>query len=236
VWHFERISANGGAVGSSYRNVLATYEGLSPEAKLAREAIQNSCDASRRDRGDSEAGPVRIVFHKRSLTGDQKCKFTKVLELGNGPGARLPELRLPPENSFGQIDDPDAPLHLMIIEDWGTVGLGGPVPASGPDAHYWRLLFTVGDDQKAWADGQSGGSFGYGKAVYSSTAVRLHLSHTQLSRAQRPENRPVRDFWDADFMSSTRSTARCSRGGHGMQAALRITALSALSPETMLTP
>src|SRR5271155_3888292 len=107
MWHFDPIPANGGAMGSSYRNVLATYEGLSPEAKLAREAIQNSCDASRRDRGDSEAGPVRIVFHKRSLTGEQKRKFANALELRNGPLARLPKLHLPPENSFERIDDPD---------------------------------------------------------------------------------------------------------------------------------
>jgi hypothetical protein len=142
---------------------------LSREARLAREAIQNSCGASMRDGGNLSAGPVKVSFMKRSLTGRRKAEFADILGM-RGPRARVASLGLPKRNSFTLLDDPDAALHLMVIEDWNTVGLGGAISGFEGDDHFWRLFFTVGDDAKAHGAQSSGGSFGFGKGVYASTA------------------------------------------------------------------
>ncbi len=59
-WVFEPASPMGGATGNAFANILQAA-GMLPEAGLAREAIQNSCDG---DGTEGKTGPVEIRFRE----------------------------------------------------------------------------------------------------------------------------------------------------------------------------
>jgi hypothetical protein len=69
------------------------------------------------------------------------------------------------------MHDDKAPLHLLYIEDYNTHGLYGAPDDS--KSHFFRLLLSLGDGSKSREKGGSGGSYGYGKSVYSANS-RVH--------------------------------------------------------------
>lgn len=166
TWTFHRTDPMGGATGEAFSNVLQGT-GMASNAVMAREAIQNSVDAQISSDGDK----VRMRFRHCSLTGDKKRNLIKVLDLQGEFSGRSEEINLQPDNCMRDLDDLSIPLHVLYIEDFGTHGLYGD-PFS-PDSHFNRLLLSLGDSSKAWSDKASGGSYGYGKAVYSSNS-RIH--------------------------------------------------------------
>lgn len=215
MWYFEEQPPLGGAPGSAYRAVLAGAAGFTAEAKLAREAIQNSCDASQQEHGDRSAPPVKIVFHKRSLKGDEKRRWVETLTLQKkgGPVERTKKLGLNEKNSFATIQNLNEPLHVMIVEDWNTIGLGGPAAQDANDAHFWRLLFTVGDPSKALLDDPSGGSYGFGKGVYSGTADTFtFIAYSSFKPSVQTEHKSTRllgcGFFDKHTVTGTHFTGR----------------------------
>ncbi|GIV03746.1 MAG: hypothetical protein KatS3mg015_2576 [Fimbriimonadales bacterium] len=155
-WSFEPVGPMGGATGNAFANVLQAA-GIIPEAELAREAIQNSCDAAK-------AGQrrVRVVFRIVTLDGDSKERFVTELSLRQGIGKRIGRVHLAPDNCLSQSA---RPLCLLFVEDYGTVGLHGDPHKR--QSHFHRLLLTVGDSTKAVASSRSGGSYGYGKSALS---------------------------------------------------------------------
>lgn len=155
-WTFEPVGPMGGATGNAFADVLQAA-GIIPEAELAREAIQNSCDAAR----DGERR-VRVVFRIVTLEGDLKERFVTQLCLRQGIGERIGSVSLARDNCLVQ---PSRPLHLLFAEDYGTVGLHGDPHQR--QSHFHRLLLSVGDSTKALALTGSGGSYGYGKSALS---------------------------------------------------------------------
>jgi hypothetical protein len=153
-WIFEPVGPMGGATGNAFADVLQGA-GIMPEAELAREAIQNSCDAARERR-------VRVVFRIVTLEGNSKERFLTVLSLRQGIGKRIGSVKLAADNCLAR---PDLPLHLLFVEDYGTVGLRGHPHKR--QSHFYRLLLSIGDSTKAFAQGVSGGSYGYGKSALS---------------------------------------------------------------------
>lgn len=155
TWVFERVGPMGGATGMAFANTLQG-SGISPEEELARETIQNSCDAIRR--GEIR---VRVVFRLVALEGEHRRQFLKTLALDSAIGSRLRELSLPPDNVLAQ----SGPLHLLYVEDYGTEGLHGDPHNRRSNFH--RLLLSMGDTDKIVATESTGGSYGYGKAALS---------------------------------------------------------------------
>ncbi len=155
-WSFEPVGPMGGATGNAFANVLQAA-GIIPEAELAREAIQNSCDAAKE--GERR---VRVVFRIVTLDGDSKERFVAELSLRQGIGERIGRVSLAGNNCLAQ---PSRPLHLLFVEDYGTVGLHGDPHQR--QSHFHRLLLSVGDSTKALASAGSGGSYGYGKSALS---------------------------------------------------------------------
>jgi hypothetical protein len=146
----------GGATGNAFVNVLQAA-GIIPEAELAREAIQNSCDAAK-----DEQRRVRVVFRIVTLESDSKERFLEELALLEGIGERIRSVSLATNNCLAQRS---RPLHLLFVEDYGTVGLHGDPHKR--QSHFHRLLLSVGDSTKAFGPGRSGGSYGYGKSALS---------------------------------------------------------------------
>jgi hypothetical protein len=149
-WYFEPFSANGGFNAAAGRRLLEGAENLQQPEKLAREAIQNSCDAE-----DDPSIPVRVRFRSRSVPGDSAGQLIRQLQLA-GTGS-------PSERGLIEVGDE---LQLLLIEDFNTVGLGGTERAdvsSRPEDNFVRLCRNVGDTQELAG---RGGTFGFGKSVY----------------------------------------------------------------------
>jgi hypothetical protein len=154
-WYFEAVGPMGGATGNAYANTLQGA-GRTPEEELARESIQNSCDAVQEG-----CSKVRVAYRIISLEGEQRDRFLEILRLREGIGNRIDDLKVPRTNC---LTDDRKKLKLAYIEDYGTVGLYGNPHT--PQSNFYRLLLSLGDSTKAAASG-TGGSYGYGKAALS---------------------------------------------------------------------
>lgn len=159
-WVFEKTSLMGGITGTAFTNTLLG-SGIPPEALLARESIQNSCDAKSKDGAEK----VKVVFRRVTLTGEQKKRFVEMASL-KGIASREGALNLPSGSCLTNLSK-DEPLHLLYIEDYGTFGLYGP--AHDDSSHFFKLLLVLGDPSKVNEE-TSGGSYGFGKSVYSANS------------------------------------------------------------------
>lgn len=154
-WVFEPIGPMGGATGNAFVNLLQGG-GISPEAQLAREAIQNSCDAAREG-----VRKVRVVFRIVTLEGQKKAKFLAKLGFDDRIANRFKTAGLAPDNC---LVTSKSSLDLLYIEDYETVGLTGDPHDHKSNFH--RLLLSIGDTDKLFASFR-GGSYGYGKSAVS---------------------------------------------------------------------
>src|SRR5690606_2478736 len=105
TWEFEQTPPMGGATGEAFSNVLMGT-GMVPASVLAREAIQNSVDASI---GDASA-KVRVVFRRVSIAGEDKRRFVKILDLANSFLPRKDALGLQVGNVLDHINDLSTPI------------------------------------------------------------------------------------------------------------------------------
>jgi hypothetical protein len=171
TWNFVSQGLNGGSTGEAFYSTLNNNAFPIPE-RLAREALQNSRDAKLEDRR------LRVDFRFIELTGEEKESFVETLDLPAIAKRRVP-LGLPTGTCLDAIDDPSVPLRLLLVSDFGTCGLwGNPYK---PGSHLRRLLLTLGDRSKAREDVHSGGSYGFGKAVYSaSSRIRTIVAYSRF--------------------------------------------------------
>ena len=195
TWMFQESSPMGGATGEAYSNVLLGT-GMNPASVMAREVIQNSVDAFTPDFADK----VKVVFRRVVLTGDAKAKFVRALELKDEFGGRLDSLGLQQNNCLERLDDLSKPLDLLYIEDYGTHGLFGNPHSS--QSHFHRLLLSLGDGSKARGNASSGGSYGYGKSVYSANS-RIHtvVAYSAFARSSGKDSAYARLLGCAYFNS-----------------------------------
>lgn len=165
-WLFQKTPRMGGATGEAFVNTLHAT-GMSPDAVLAREAIQNSCDAANNPGKEK----VRVVFRRIQLTGTQKLNFLREAGITDDIVSRAEQLELQSDHCVGTMNDPDIPLSLLYVEDYSTHGLYGD--PHDDSSHFFRLLLSLGDGSKAREGKDSGGSYGFGKSVYSANS-RIH--------------------------------------------------------------
>ena len=165
-WNFKEIDFGSQSYGSSIRGGLDTAKN-SEVVQLAREALQNSCDAQNKPENASEK--IKIIISKIELTGKFKQKFIKDLNLNEIRNQKDDMAELRRGTIFDYKDDEGA-LKILLIEDYNTHGLYG----SFEDNDYiysclYKLLIQQADPAKN-DDASSGGSFGIGKAVYSNNS------------------------------------------------------------------
>lgn len=171
TWVFHESDPMGGAAGEAYANTLKS-PGMHPEHVLAREAIQNSVDAG------INGGKVLVKFRHRLLTGAGKNDFASAAGL-KVIAERAKQLQLAPPNCLDSLDTPRRPLSLLFVEDYNAQGLSGDPHDNA--SHFYRLLLSLGDRSKARTAQGSGGSYGFGKSVYSSSsAIQTIFAYTRF--------------------------------------------------------
>lgn len=173
-WLFHASDPMGGAAGEAFANTLAS-PGMQPEHVLAREAIQNSVDAG-------TGGKVEVRFRSDSLNGARKAAFIAAAGLSD-IAARVADLELTGPNCLHALDKPRSAIPLLYVEDYNAIGLSGD--PHDKNSNFYRLLLSLGDRSKArTAHGTTGGSYGFGKSVYSSSsAIRTIFAYTRFKAA-----------------------------------------------------
>ena len=179
-WTFELVAPMGGAAGEAFTNPLAS-SGMPPAAVLAREAIQNSVDAHAEGQDK-----VSMQFVAKNLVDSDKAEFVTFAGL-NAIGSRASELSFMEPNCIASLSDPNVPLKLLFIDDYNTTGLAGD-PAS-PSSKFHRFLLSLGDGGKEHDEHGTGGSYGFGKSVYSSNSAILTIF--AYSRTVDGEGKPT---------------------------------------------
>jgi hypothetical protein len=145
---------------------------MRPEHVLARESIQNSVDAGRPD-----SQKVLVRFRTARLIGAARARFTDVAYLSQ-LAERVKALQLQGPNFLEALSGRNA-LHLLFVEDYNAQGLSGEPHDKG--SHFYRLLLSLGDRSKAREAKGSGGSYGFGKSVYSSSsAIQTIFAYTRF--------------------------------------------------------
>ncbi|MEI6761940.1 MAG: hypothetical protein WCO22_15980 [Betaproteobacteria bacterium] len=169
-WIFEKSGPMGGAAGEAYANTLKS-PGMPPAHVLAREAIQNSVDAG-------NGSKVAVKFRATNLVNSAKKGFIDAAGLAD-IAERAEALQLGP-NSLLTIEKARTPLQLLYVEDFNAEGLSGEPHDS--TSNFYRLLLSLGDRSKARTNKGSGGSYGFGKSVYSSSsAIQTIFAYTRFA-------------------------------------------------------
>lgn len=173
-WLFHASDPIGGAAGEAFANTLSS-PGMQPEHVLAREAIQNSVDAG-------TGGKVEVRFRSDSLSGARKAAFIEAAGLSD-IAARVDDLELTGPNCLHTLAKSRLAIPLLYVEDYNAIGLGGE--PHDKKSNFYRLLLSLGDRSRAReAHGTSGGSYGFGKSVYSSgSAIRTIFAYTRFKGA-----------------------------------------------------
>lgn len=149
-WQFEEMPPRFVQQNPTQRDQFNNDEVGLAEA-LVREAIQNSTDAR------AGADPVKVRFAVKSLLSPEAKKLSSLFS------ALRPHLK-----ECGVSEQPldGGVARVLIVEDFGTKGLtGDPGLTDGQNFHnFWRVH---GGSNKG---GTSGGRWGLGKLVYSSSS------------------------------------------------------------------
>ena len=165
-WVFENNPPMGGATGEAFTNTLAS-SGMAPASVLAREAIQNSVDAKA-----GEDQKVRVEFIARSIKGKEKAAFVAASGLDK-IGVRAERLGFKEPNCIGDLGNAKKALNLLFVDDHNTTGLEGDPTSS--ESKFSRFLLSLGDGGKEHTEHGTGGSYGFGKSVYSSNSGILTI-------------------------------------------------------------
>lgn len=160
-WTFQTTPPMGGATGEAFVNPLMGA-GMKPAGVLAREAIQNSVDAGLPEE------KVRVTFRRNHVVGPEKREFVSALMLTREFKEREGVLELQRDHCLSTLHDDSVPLELVFVDDYNTHGLFGDPHDS--HSHFFRLLLALGDGSKSREGKSTGGSYGYGKSVYSSSS------------------------------------------------------------------
>jgi hypothetical protein len=156
----------GGSASEAWLNPLSG-SGLRKEYALAREAVQNSCDA------ELEGETVLVRFRLRSVGGAELQELSEGLGLKEGPLPRLETLGLSERNAIEILGQGKGSqkTNVLYIEDFNTCGLGGKLEGRvDANDHFRRLCLWLGLQESAVGHEDRAGSFGYGKSVYANAS------------------------------------------------------------------
>jgi hypothetical protein len=164
----EPYARSGNLAADGFRKLLGT-PALGLLQTVIREAVQNSCDASKAGLG------TEIVIRVRALSPSQRLTLRRDIfkELPSAPDSREPlETFLASENG-----------RVLEICDFGTTGLGGPTRADrvvdGEPTDFVDFLRNVGSSRDTRL---GGGTYGYGKtSLYLSSRCTTILVDSQAN-------------------------------------------------------
>lgn len=177
-WHHLLEDPNGGSTGEAYFSTL-NNNNYSPGERLARESLQNSRDAVRK------GSKLKAEYRFEKFTGKFKRNFVEALNLA-GLADRKELLGLKGGTCLDHLKKDGQPIRVLYVSDYNTTGLYGPL--QDRHSHLRRLLLTLGDRQKSREDSTvSGGSYGFGKAVYAlSSKVHVMVAYSRFDENKDP--------------------------------------------------
>lgn len=173
---------------SMFLNTFNPRNFSSPEV-VARESIQNSMDA-----GLHSEGLTEIEFHHVSLSSDKKQEFLKLFEFDEAIRPILSAIEDSEVDKslfqyFESFLDTDDQLDALIIRDFKTSGLSGKIGRTDRTDYFFRLVCSLGLDDKSNLDASYGGSFGIGKTVYSiNSGINTVIYHSTFAPSQDTDN------------------------------------------------
>ena len=162
-WKFSRSSVDEGRSGGNASEYAFNHD----LKDFVRETLQNSNDA-----GQDVEGKTQANYKLRELTGDDLSSFLDALQWESGTtddtlqGHTEAVSSANTDTTLGHVyreivDEDDARLLVVTVEDYNTHGLYGPEGGNGP---FSALVLDELITQKEGGSG-SGGSYGLGKAV-----------------------------------------------------------------------
>jgi hypothetical protein len=192
-WVFEQVDPMGGARATAWRDTLEGSN-LSTEARLAREAIQNSVDAT------LKGLKTKVLVWDKPLSGQEVTAFRRSLALSSpdSPTNRLPKLGLAPDNFFESLrGDGAGETRVTIVEDRETCGLG--VDEKDGKDRFEELCLYLGQESPR-VDSSRGGSYGFGKTVYqASSNCRTFLVYSVFEPTSETKGHHARLFGCSTF-------------------------------------
>lgn len=198
-WHWPKADWAGGSDGS-VMGKLFRGGSLADEALLAREALQNSTDANQRFCEQHPATPLTVRFRFVSLLKEDKREAVTALDLP-GLAAHRSKYRRDPLQSptaLDRLEDPNHPLNILYVEDFGTHGLSGH-PRLHSNSHLFKAMYYIGSSTKGAGEG---GSYGFGKsALLRASRTRTVIAHSTFvpSRDDPIHTRLVGFTWWTDL-------------------------------------
>ncbi len=149
----EPFAPTGSVAAKGVREALGR-PALDTMAVLVREAVQNSWDARYFD-----AATIEFAINAQRFTGAKLDAWREVFSGGGVEGLPL-----------GEVLSDDS-LDVVIIDDRGTSGLGGPtrsdVVSAGESSDFVDFVRNVGQPRDTHL---GGGTYGYGKSVFFLTS------------------------------------------------------------------
>ncbi|MDB3981797.1 hypothetical protein N9410_00890 [Methylophilaceae bacterium] len=217
-WDFDKQSKRGSTYGHAISDALKISKHASHgENLLAREALQNSCDAQ-----NNKNKKISIKIRKVKLTGTYKAKFIDDLQLNEIGKRKEAVAALTSGTIFDLNSDEEGELNLIFIEDFNTHGLYGSM--DGDDfmkSCLFKLLIQQNDPDKNENDEGSGGSYGVGKAALSinsnirTIAVYSNFNDKYIAEHHKNKTSYVRkDGVTKVFMASTYLTKHDIENNH----------------------
>jgi len=136
--------------------VASGSDPFSSEGKFIREVLQNSCDAAK-----SQSEDIWVSFRAVQLDQAEETNWNEQLGINHYLKKRIGEAvpHFPQENQLGSV---------LYIEDYATTGLSYTGEEHVEDTKFYRFFFGSGDNED---QGGTGGSFGYGKGVYTENST-----------------------------------------------------------------
>jgi hypothetical protein len=165
----ERVSPTGGLHADGFANILGR-PALDPLTLVLREAAQNIWDA--RNRAAGAPGP-RMLVRVRVLDAAQSDVFRQIFSGGDARSAEPVTT-----NELSRHLALAAPIRVLEISDFGTMGLAGGTDPTADQGNFVRFFFDVGT---AHMGGGDGGTYGYGRSsLYLAGPTRTILVDSQV--------------------------------------------------------
>ncbi len=156
-WWFRKVDPH---ATHEYSNEVQFFTEQDAADRLVRETVQNAIDA------ETSGEVVRLCFTFTTLRQAAAPKYFDALR---------PHLRQQPKLSKESVDDLEKDIPCLVIEDFGTTGLTGPlVPEDtmaaradepGHRLHFFFMNFGITAKQRDRL-----GSFGIGKMVFQDSS------------------------------------------------------------------
>ena len=193
MWHFSESDFDSKDLKDPTELTVQSHtEELSPLQIFGRETLQNAIDNRS---ASNAAGKVKVAFRLHELSGAAKQSFLAAMRFdeieSHLESARKEQLASKikmPLPDPKDITDPKYVMKVLVIEDFGTLGLVGPEcekeKALFPDIPhcFLGLCRNVGDSQKPGATAL--GTHGIGKTVlWKNSRIKTVLFYSNLDKS-----------------------------------------------------